>query len=285
MLGMKRLTAMVLVLLALMGMCARAVEGEPFLNVEPNAVYAADLNGDGANEDFMLSYREEDDAECLWLQVTDANGAVSEYRTCISTHVGLWLTVYDSLVVVITGYDADNVAYTYILRYSASRHIQELMFSADSREKVPEEYFTACGYGLIASMNRESITLESDVDVLGTWPALRTYRFSENGRFVMVDGLWETSLKPDNPDVWSYPALTAVKEIEYTDDNGETDALQAGTRILITATDKESIARFVTQDGKTGTLSIYPANDSDIYLFSINDVPETDLFRFVPYTG
>lgn len=268
--------------------CAGALsEGAGTVNVELGADCAADLNGDGAQETCRFEIVENAEGDdCLCLTVADEAGVAASYITEISVPAALWLTDFDGPALVATGYDVYDDMMTYALRYTEKGQITEIMFSADGRTKLPEQYFTPYGSGIIAGMSAERITLESYADVLGTWLAQRSYVLNENGHFVFDDGLWTTAAKIADSEVWDEQALIAAEEIEYTDVENETRTLPAGTRLLITATDKENIARFVTEDGISGTLDItLREKDDDEGIYEVNGADENVVFEDVHYEG
>ena len=59
--------------------------------------------------------------------------------------------------------------------------------------------------------------------------------------------------------------------------------LPAGTKLLITASDNSSIARFVLEDGRTGTIAF--VRDTTDWVTRINGIEESEYFEVRPYAG
>lgn len=282
---MKKLIAVLLAgALALTGQAFGTGPTAGPVNMAAGTALTADLNGSGTEERFVWNYRpDEFDDDYLWLEVTGAEGATAIYPTRITEPVALWLTSFDGPALVVTGYGPDEDAYTYVLRYTADEVIQEVMFSADGRGRLPEYYYTPFGTGIISQMTDGQITLEHPADVLGTWTAQRTYLLNEKDRFVFDDSLWENTADPASEDTWEAQGITTLEDLRYTDPEDKPATLPEGTRLLITASDKESVARFVTQEGVTGTLDIERGEASDDFTIAVNGISEDQLFEYLPY--
>ena len=218
---MKLLTALVLILTLTLPALA-----EPAENIALDAPFEADLNGDGVSETLTWRYAGDGDGEdCLCLEVT-SGAQTADYPTAISHDEAMWLTDMGGPALVVTGHDEDGEGRTLVLRYTADGRIRytadgrirEVMFRADDREKVAEEYYSPAGYGILVSMSGDEITLEAQADVLGSWRARRGYVLNENDRFVFTDAPWQSAEDPENPESWSFPALTTVRSLEYTAD-------------------------------------------------------------------
>lgn len=285
---MKKLIAVLIAALA----SAWALAGSAFgagptagpVNMVAGTALTADLNGSGTEESFVWSYRpDEYDDNYLWLEVTDADGTTAICPTRIAEPVALWLTSFDGPALVVTGYGIDEEAYTYVLRYTADDVIQEVMFSADGRGRLPEYYYTPFGTGIIAQMTDGQITLEYPADVLGTWTARRTYLLNEKDRFVFDDSLWENTADLASEDTWESQGITTIEDMRYTNEEDMTVTLPEGTQLLITASDKESVAQFVTRDGVIGTLDIERGDPTDDFIIAINGISEDQLFENLPY--
>ena len=69
----------------------------------------------------------------------------------------------------------------------------------------------------------------------------------------------------------------------FVEDGGQTEGeIAAGTRFVITASDKTSVAWFQTEDGREGYFSIAPDEERG-WGCTVNGVPESELFEMVPY--
>ena len=107
--------------------------------------------------------------------------------------------------------------------------------------------------------------------------------------FSPVEGeLWQRADgAAEDPQTWADEefgrALRTKAELPVTlDGEGET-ALPAGTKLLITASDNSSIARFVLEDGRTGTIAF--VRDTTDWVTRINGIVESEYFEVLPYAG
>ncbi|MBQ1372277.1 MAG: hypothetical protein IIY70_05035, partial [Oscillospiraceae bacterium] len=125
-------------------------------------------------------------------------------------------------------------------------------------------------------------------DVLGTWFAQRTYALADTGLFEFADdGEWVRDMEGvdlADPELWAndYPSLTVTRSLPYTAEDGSAAELEEGAQLLITASDKQSYARFVTKDGVTGTLDIYPDYERG-WGMMVNGESEDSWFKMIPY--
>ena len=97
----------------------------------------------------------------------------------------------------------------------------------------------------------------------------------------IADDGWWTREAPAAGEAWDeYTGLTLKAETACTLD-GKPATLKPGDRIFITGSDKRQQAAFVTPDGHSGTLEI--DRNYDDWGWKVNDIPESDVFEFVPY--
>lgn len=66
------------------------------------------------------------------------------------------------------------------------------------------------------------------------------------------------------------------------DGSGET-TLPVGTKLIITASDETSTARFALQDGRTGSIAF--TRNADEWFSRISGVEESEYFVMLPYAG
>ena len=120
--------------------------------------------------------------------------------------------------------------------------------------------------------------------MLGTYFCSRDYALKD-GRFHFDDdGLWH--MVYDLDDDWEWKVLTLKRPLTASilrEDNAVQETLEAGTKLRLTSSDRVSIARFVTQDGREGILPI--AEDAERgWGFVVEGIPEEELFELVPYS-
>lgn len=273
----------------LMGICATVCAlAEPATfptNMEVEKTLEADLNGDGQAERSLWTLEiDKSDEKHLCLEIASDDGGVAHYVTRIAEPAAMWLAPFDQPTLVVTGSGEDGAPYTYALQYAGEGYIRELLFSADVRGLPPADHYTPYGWGILARMTGSQITLEAPADVLGTWLGERTYVLNAVGRFVPEDPLWYNTARTDQPEIWENPPLVTMNELPYTDENDQSATLPENTALVITSTDKQTFARFITRDGLTGTLAIDPGETSCEYHYAVEGESEDDVFEDVRYT-
>ena len=128
------------------------------------------------------------------------------------------------------------------------------------------------------NVNSDGIQMEFRVSLLGTYGAMKTYRFDENGMFATEDTEYALSRN-------EY-ALTTVVDLPVLMDEEETEhTLPAGSHIILTATDDETYVKFKLQEtGQTGVLKV-ERNEEERYLITVNGMEEQECFEMLPYAG
>lgn len=128
------------------------------------------------------------------------------------------------------------------------------------------------------NVNAEAIQMEFRVYLLGTYRAMKTYEFDENGRFVTEDTEYVLS--------GNEYALTTVVDLPVLMDEEETEnILPAGSSMILTATDDETYVKFKLQEtGQTGVLKV-ERNEEEPYLITVNGMEERECFEMLPYAG
>lgn len=257
----------------------------------------ADLNGDGALETVnLVTTTDEYGWEHNTLNVTTADGTVYELQ--VGEEAWLleiqWVTVLQlidldpddgMLEVVLSGDYASSDYITLICRFDGTQ-----ILIAGSEDLISGETYSGI-YGEFEGAENGIVTISDAVDVLGTWWGTRRYALSTEGAFVFfpVEGeLWQRADgAAEDPQTWADEefgrALRTKAELPVTlDGEGET-ALPAGTKLLITASDNSSIARFVLEDGRTGTIAF--VRDTTDWVTRINGIEESEYFEVLPYAG
>lgn len=282
---MKRYLAFLLMLSMVLPAAALAETDSPApYALSDGVAVELDIDGDGTAE--MLTFHNAVD--------TQSNGEYTEIK--VDTSDGASIVWHSETLFLSQAYacdlDGDGIVEifvcgdwasddyaTYCLHY-ADGAFETLSFANASRFDEDNAYIDY-GYGYIQSIGDNELVLNGSQDVLGTYFGTRTFAL-ENGVFEFADdGLWHF---PIDDFSWER-ALTPTQDIAATfiDGNGQSEgAIGAGTRFVITASDKVSIAYFETEDGRAGTLSIAPDVQNG-WGFTVNGIPESELFEMVPY--
>lgn len=282
---MKRLFSALLVLSLLLASLPALSESAGPEPLARGAVLTVDLDGDGTDETVSWDLAPGEYDLCLTLTVTGANGVSQAYPTDIIQVTAVYVCDLDgdaAQEILLTGDVMSDDYYTWCLCW-ADGALREVLFPDSNRGESAEGYFKY-GYGEITAIDDNRITLTGSQDMLGTWFASRTLTLTPYYRFEFDDdGLWTRDLEgPEDADRWGYGALTVKTALPYTDDQGRTGTLEPGAQLMIYATDKREIARFVTRDGVYGTFSIGPDYGQG-WGWCIGGIPEADCFELVPY--
>ena len=290
------ISSLVLKLVVMQGLADQEQEPAPFepIDFREAGSCEADLDGDGALETVTLTTTmDEYEWAHVSLTVTTADGTV--YELSVGEETWLmeiqWLTALqvvdidpdDKLLeIVVSGDVCSNDYITLVCRFNGA----ELQLSSYEEPR----YGGNCSglRGQFESVQGDGTVIVCDnIDVLGTWGGMRRYMLADDGTFVFVPvpgELWQRTF--DNLNDWETeydPALETKAELPVTlDGSGET-TLPAGTKLMITGSDETSIARFVLQDGRTGSIAF--TRNADEWFARINGVEEEAYFVMLPYAG
>ena len=290
---MKRLLAAALAALLLCGP-AMAAGNEGALRefeIIRQAEVDMDLDGDGTPErvSWDLTYPDEYE-EGFRLTVTMANGAQAVYEPEFDLYIqGVYAADLDGdgrVELLISGDEASDDYLTYSLRL-VNGMLEPMLFADANRGENHGGYYKN-GYGMVTGLDGNRLTLCGSQDVLGTWFAQRVYTLADTGIYEFADdGEWVRDMEGidlEDPELWAndYPTLTVIRDLPCADANGNAARLPAGTQLLITGSDKQTFARFVTRDGQTGTLEISPDFDRGWGML-VNGENEESWFRMIPY--
>lgn len=282
---MKKLIAWMLILILAMG-CSYAE-----MSVPENAVLLAmnekmeiDLDSDGEKEKVQLRMEGVEDEACLRIIIEGSDGAMNIYdtwimypETCIATDMN-----GDGRMEILLSGDLQSDDYcTWCLNYDLEYGIRPLMFVDANRGMNTGEYQEQ-GYGKIISIDGNYLTLRGSQDVLGTWMADRIFTL-ENDTLNFADtGMWIMQDMTDDEFTWDYFCLTPIKEVPVTFEDGTEGTLAAGEKFVITFSDKVSVAGFMTQEGKKGSISL-TENTDEGWGHMIAGVPDYEYFEYIPY--
>ena len=241
-----------------------------------------DLDGDGTAENLSWTMVPDEWEQHLRLSITLQDGSAATFDTGIYSSEGVYVTDLDGdgiQEILLTGDVMSDDYYTWCL-HLVDGNLYEVLFPDITRSDEATQAYYKSGYGLITSIEDNSVTLMGSQDMLGTWMATRTVALAPWGLFEFNDdGKWYRAADLTDEELWEYAALTATREIPYND---ETETLPSGARLIITAMDKKDTAWFKTQDGIEGTLSV--SKDYNRGFGSlVSNIPEEDCFEYLPY--
>lgn len=247
-----------------------------------------DLDGDGHPEtvEWTANALNEYDEE-VQLAVTDGSGEEVAWHSGMLFCQRVYAVDIDSdgaIELFISGDEMSDDYLTYCLRYAGGK-LEQQSFANVFRGNDGGEAYMNVGYGMITAFGDGLVELTGSQDVLGTYFGARQFEWRD-GRFELADdGLWHFEHDRDDENEWEYRALKLKQDVAATfvaDGQEAEGALKAGESILITASDKTSVAWFVTRDGREGYLSIAPDSEQGWGML-VNGVPEDELFEFIPY--
>ena len=283
---MKRIIAILLTLLLSVAFLPALAEEDAALEgaLPANTPLTEDLDGDGVSEELSWTMVSDGSDDVLTLSIDWEEGDTLSYKSDIVNMPVVCVQDLDGdgiFEILISGDVMSDDYYTRCLHLREGALV-ELLFPDSSRGENTKGYFKE-GYGLIAAIEGDALTLSGSQDMLGTWFATRKVSLTPLYRFEFADdGFWVRNVDFDDPEVWDYAALTTKVELPYTAEDGTDGVLAPGTRLIVTATDKDTVARFTAEDGTTGTLAVDQDYDRG-WGNTVNGVPEDDCFELIPY--
>lgn len=271
---MKRFLAIVFILMLALPALAEPVPVDTPLTI--------DLDGDGIEETLSWTMVPDEWEQHLQLSVTVKDGSTASYETGIYSREAVYITDLDgdgAQELLLSGDVLSDDYYTWCL-HLVDGSLCEVLFPDTTRSDEASQAYYKSGYGLITGIEGNSVTLMGSQDMLGTWMAARTVSLAPWGLFEFNDdGKWVRAADLTDEELWTYAALTTTREIPYNDEKA---VLPAGTRLIITAMDKQDTAWFTTEDGVEGTLSV--SKDYNRGFGSlVSNVPEEECFEYLPY--
>lgn len=287
---MKKTLAILLAAMMLSG-GAFATEEQPVIEAVPipqDVEFSIDLNGDGAPETIAWTMLPGEFDSYLTLYVENSGADVIRHRheTDIIWATGVYLADFDGdseFEFLLSGDVMSDDYVTYCVDYKPEG-LSNIPFKNTFRGDGYDEYYEY-GYGYVSEIKGNIITLMGSQDVLGTYFGSRQFSFMDGVFETCDDGLWYFDIDAADPEMWEYRALIPVTEIPavFVNEEGqETEGkLNAGERIMIYASDTETVAWFVCENGTFGYLNLEP--DVENWGSMIGGVSESELFEFVPY--
>ena len=243
----------------------------------------ADLDGDGAMEELTFRTFPDEEASEDSAEVAVSDGEAS----------GLWQSglLYaadayiadldgDGVIEILVCGDEMSADYETWCLHWVDGGLAALPFADASRSGTGEGYADV-GYGYVYAIDGGSVTLCGSQDVLGTYFGTRVFTLTDGVFELDDDGLWHFII---DEYAWDR-ALLPTQDIAATfvADGVQTEgAIPAGTRFIVTASDKVSVVWFETEDGREGFFAIAPDTEAG-WGSLVNGIPEGRLFETVPY--
>lgn len=281
---MKRMFAAILALCICLAGFAMAEETIDAIELVYGETAELDLNGDGAPESVMLEVEPGEGGWAETARLTVSGEAVwsAEWERVVGAYAAD-VDADGAYEIFVSGDEASDDFTTYCVRCTADGYATVPFADANRGENTGE--YLDYGYGLVAGLTDGIVTLCGSQDVLGTYFGSRQFML-EDGRFEFADdGLWQFPRDFEDPELWdSYCVLTAATEIPVnfmTDSLDSAGVIAPGEKLVITASDKLTVAYFAMEDGRMGYFSIAP--DAESWGSLVNGVPEDEVFEFVPY--
>ncbi|OQB20273.1 MAG: hypothetical protein BWY11_02509 [Firmicutes bacterium ADurb.Bin182] len=139
--------------------------------------------------------------------------------------------------------------------------------------------------GIVYSIDGDVITILFEVNMLGTYPAIRDYIVGGDLTMQPVgDGLFYiTKDKYYIPDDYYLVSAKNLQVQMYENGQYRDETLPAGTQLRVTATDGDSIVYFRTRDDREGIFPVVV--ERDYFKILIHGVPAEECFEELPYSG
>lgn len=282
---MKKYMVWLLVLLLVTGCAgAEAYVPENAFQLPMDEKLELDLDNDGGAEKLQLRMEGLEDEAILRLIIEGTDGAVNIYDTWIMYPETCFIIDMngDGIQEILLSGDLQSDDYcTWCLNYDLESGIRAFNFADANRGMNTGEYYDS-GYGKIISLDGNTITLRGSQDMLGTWMADRTFTLRDETFELEDGGKWIMQDITVDEFIWEYFCLNPIKDVPVTFEDGSTGTLGAGEKFVITFTDKASVAGFVTQDGRKGSIAI-TENTNEGWGYMIDGFADYEYFEYIPY--
>lgn len=256
---------------------------EGALRLETGETYDIDLDNDGVEESVYVRMEGSTYEENITLKVETLDLLYS-YPTYIYYDERAYCVDLDGdgrQEILLSGDEASADYSTWCLRFDPEQGLQAVPFADAGRGENTGEYGDF-GYGRVDAIHGATLTLTGSQDALGTWWCSREFTLRD-GRFELDDdGIWHVVEDFEDAELWEYRALKLTRELQVTMQDGTPGTLSAGTRLVITETDKQSFVGFLTEDGLRGRIAVAPDEENG-WGFLIDGASEYDYFEYIPY--
>lgn len=282
---MKKLTAWLLAMMLMTSFAfAEMTIPEDAIVLPMDERIEIDLDSDSEAEKVQLRMEGIEDEACLRIIIEGTDGAMNIYDTWIMYPEPCYAIDMNGdgiLEILLTGDLQSDDYCTWCLNYDLENGIRAFTFADANRGTNTGEYLEE-GYGRIIAISGNSITLRGSQDVLGTWMADRTFRLQGETFDFADDGMWIMQDITGDEYIWEYFCLNPIKEVPVTFEDGSEGILSPGEKFVITFSDKVSVAGFVTQEGKKGTIAL-AENTEEGWGNMIAGAPDYEYFEYIPY--
>ena len=278
---------MVMVLMLMLCACCFAEEAQqPVLAdyaVVQGEVFAADLDGDGAEEnmEWFVDFDEENYIETVYLSVYGEGKGADWIMELYTASVYVLDIDGDGMQeIFVTGDFMSSDYATFCLQFRDGKLLPALFEDANRGENSAEALYSY-GYGLLMSVEGNRVVLNGSQDILGTYFGSRVFELKDDMFVLADDGLWIFERDLTDAEICEYAALSPLQDIPATIDGAE-GVIAAGEKFIITASDKVSVVYFAMEDGRTGYFAVEPDAENG-YGSKVNGVNEWELFEMLPY--
>ena len=287
---MKKIFVMVvaIIMVCCAGALAEDVGIEALGGVEllPGEEVNCDIDGDGVSElvKFFVEENNEEYTETACLDIYYGDTFQTGWRELLySAKVYLCDVDADGAMEIFVTGDVMSCDYqTYCMHYY-SGELAYVMFPDIGRGDTYEGMFNY-GYGYIEHIGEGTLTLVGSQDVLGTYFGARTFGLYGEEFLLVDEGLWRFEHDFEDAGTWEYGSLKPLVDIPayFFEEEGEVEGwILAGERFLVTASDRDYIVYFRTEDGRAGYFFIEPSPEG--YGSTIFGYPEYEVFEYLPY--
>lgn len=248
--------------------------------------YRFDLDMDGEDELITLALSEFLEGE-YELKVKSRGITTLEYIMFMEDPV---LTIADLdkedryLELMIDGDSGSSDYNTYCFRFR-NDELHPLLFPG-----WLEGTYVRAGDGWLSEFTEDGIILATQIDVLGTHGASKPYHFDPVNS--LFDGSYEmyTIYNGEiDKETWESRGLVLKKDLPVlmaTETDASYEYLPAGSRILLTRTDMDTVIEFITEDGRSGQIDQAKVSRSyDSFGTYIAGEYEDEYFVYLPYAG
>ncbi len=239
------------------------------LEISGRLPYTRDISGDGV-------------PETIDLRPTGSNGAWQLYVNGQAVNYQGYALSSDLRKLWLCDLDYDGVCEIFYSGDMGSDDYITCGWHGDTLE--PVSFNAMDGTGTLETMDGELVfsagtpVIRGWVYQMGTYAANRICSYSKEGLFT-----------PEESAEWSYRgntfALTLRRDLPVTFDlTGQAGTIPAGSTIILTGSSGD-LARFVTGNGATGTISLEHRTDGFASGWFIDGVSENEYFEMLPYAG
>ena len=239
------------------------ISGDAYVPVAADEKAACDLDGNGTEETVSFAVTGDDQVTLKVEYDGKTYTDMHEYLYNATLHIADTLADDGAREIYLCGDTGSDDYVTYIYRLNNGEITK--VYLDGSVETVD-------GSG--------AVRLTCQVDIMGTWGGVCTYRMGTDGAFTLASDY--TLLRID--EAWQYNAVTTQKDgLVATQADGTETTLPAGTKLLGLRTDLQTYVLCEREDGTRVTVA-YEKNTAE-WGWLVQGEPESAWFGEVPYAG